>query len=252
MYAESPLFSPSNQKFNVIILAAGLGARLGPETEFIPKALVELGGLRAIDHCLRKHQYLAGRTIIAVAYCADLVTNYVRGKYPTQNLLISAEEVSSLRGPGTSLLYALDQASCQLPTLITFCDYIVGDQFPVDRDSLGVCQPSGGEAVFGQYKTMAVVEEGIVVDLVPNPNLDEIPENGFTGIAVFHNTKLLKAIAYSAAAGKKPAEDVDFAFEIIRPYLQKVKVFASPLRQMLEFGTTETLVATRNVLSGDR
>lgn len=252
MPPESPLFSVSNQKFNVVILAAGLGARLRPETEFIPKPLVELGGLRAIDHSIRKYQYIAGRMIVAVAYCADLITNYLMGRYSTCNLFISDENVSSLRGPGTSLVYALDQASCRLPTLITFCDYIVGDQFPVDRDSLGVCRPGSGSAVLGQYKTVAVVEEGIVVDLLPNANLDQVVENGFTGIAVCHNTRLLKAIAYSAAAAKAESEDVDYAFEIIHPYLHRVKVFVNPLAQILDFGTTETLAATRNYLNGDR
>jgi NDP-sugar pyrophosphorylase family protein len=252
MYPESPLFSPSNQKFNVIILAAGLGTRLRPETEFIPKPLIELGGLRAIDHCIRKYQYIAGRMIIAVAYCADLITNYVMGKYSAYNLYMSAEDVASLHGPGTSLMYALDQASSRLPTLITFCDYIVGDQFPVDYDSLGVCRPDANSQVLGQYKTVAVVEEGVVVDLVANPNIDEMTENGFTGIAVFHNTRLLKAITYGAATSKSESEDVDFAFEIIRPYLQQMKVRANPLSQMLEFGTANTLAATRNYLNGDR
>ena len=110
MYRVSPLFSIKNQKFNVIILASGLGTSLKLETDFIPKALVELGQLRAIDYLIAKYQYLADRIIITVGYSKDLLRNYVKGKYSSLNLQFSHEEVSELRGPGKSLMYALYHA----------------------------------------------------------------------------------------------------------------------------------------------
>jgi choline kinase len=250
MYKEAPLFSVSNQKFNVIILAAGLGTRLKPETDFIPKALIELGGLRSIDYSIRKYQYISGRMIVATGYSADLVMNYVMGKYSSLNLFFSREEVSELKGPGTSLMYALDYASSKLPTIITFCDYIVCDQFSVEYDCIGICKPGKEFSILGDYKTIAVIEEGVAVDLQLNKN-NKIKDNGFTGIAIFHNTKLLKAIAYNAAASKSNNEDIDFAFEIIAPYLSKVKTIACPISSILEFGTTKTLVEIRRYINGN-
>src|SRR5258708_7226531 len=127
MIKDAPLFSISNSKFNVIVLAAGLGSRLRPETDYVPKPLLELGGVRAIDYTIRKYQYIADRIIIAVGYCADLLENYCRGRFSSLNLQFSYEKVSDLRGPGTSVIYALDTASCKLPTIVTFCDYLVED-----------------------------------------------------------------------------------------------------------------------------
>lgn len=250
MIKVSPLFSVKNQTFNVIILASGLGTRLKPETDFIPKALVELGELRAIDYLISKYQYLAERTIITVGYSSDLLKNYVRGKYSSLNLMFSYEDVSELRGPGNSLIYALDCANSRKPTLLTFCDYIVEDQFSVDYDAIGICRPGEGY-VYGTYKTVAVVEEGVVLDLKENPEIELSRENGFTGITICHNTTLLKSIAYKAAVSKKNDEKIDYAFDIIRPYIKKARTIALPLKKMYEFGTEETLSKTRRYIRGN-
>jgi len=252
MHNESPLFSVTNQKFNVIILAAGLGSRLKPETDYLPKALVELGkgGLRAIDYSIRKYQYIAERFIIALGYSAELLENYIKGKYSSLNIFFSREEVSELCGPGKSLVYALDYASSKLSTIITFCDYVINDQISLEYDSICVCKPSKEDSVLDTYKTVAVVDEGIVVDLKKNEDMENVKEDGFTGIAICHNTKLLKSIVYSAAASKTELEDVDYAY-IIRSYIQKVRTLACPLSKIFEFGTEDTLKRTRRYLNGD-
>jgi len=251
MFKVSPLFSVNNQKFNIIILAAGHGTRLKSATDYVPKALVEIGGLRGIDHSIRKYQYIAERMIMATGYCADLLQNYVRGKYPSQNFLFSREEVSGLRGPGRSLLHALDCALSNLPTVITFCDYIIEDQFSVDQDCLAICQAAEESSVLGTYKTLAVVDEGIVADLVENQDVQNCHDSGFTGIAICHNTVLLKSIVYSAAASNGGFENLEYALDIIRPYIKKVRTVACALSKMYEFGTADTLGRTRSYINGN-
>lgn len=241
-----PVFSVSNQRFNVVILAAGLGTRLRPATDHIPKALVEVGGERAIDHLLKKYQYVAERFVIASGYCADLLENYVRGKYPALETRFSREAVEELAGPGKSTVLALDHCRSQRPTLITFCDYLIGDAFAVDHDGLGLCMAEG-DSILGSYKTVGQVDQGVLTDLITNPEEGRRSEQGFTGIAICHDTLQLKAIAYQAAASKGLAQ-VDYAFDIIRPYIQRVRSVAVPLRQMYEFGTEDTLVETRDLL----
>jgi NDP-sugar pyrophosphorylase family protein len=251
MFMDSPLFSVTNQKFNVIILAAGLGRRLQPETDFIPKALVNLGGARAIDYSLRKFQYIAERLILAVGYCADLLENYVRGKYASPKIFFSQERIAELRGPGVSFLYALDYASCRLPTIVTFCDFIFGEPFPVDRDAVVICQPGNRDSVIDHYKTVASVEEGVVLDIAPNPDPQGVRENGFTGTFICHNTILLKAIAYSQASAKCKEGRLDYALDVIRNYIKAVRTVAIPVSRMFEFGTEESLARTRAYLDGD-
>lgn len=247
-----PLFSVLDRKFNIIILAAGIGARLRPETDYIPKCLVDIGGMRSIDYCIQKFQYIAGRVIIAVGYCGDLVKHYVSGRYSSLDIYFSHEEISALRGPGTSLIYSLDYASSRLPTIITFCDYIVEDQFPVDFDSIGVCCPGSDPSILGDYRTVALIDEGVVLGLKWNENMGRVRENGFTGIVIFHDTTLLKAIAYCSASSKKEDEEVDYSFDVIDQYVKRKRTLATPLSHLFEFGTNETLIATRRYFNGNR
>ncbi len=240
------------RKFNVIILAAGMGTRLRPETDHIPKCLVNISGMRAIDYCIQKYQYIAGRIIIAVGYCGDLVMHYVRGRYSSLDVFFSQEEMSALRGPGTSLIYSLDYASSRLPTVITFCDYIVEDQFSVDFDSIGVCRPGNDPCILGDYQTVALIDQDVVMGLKWNEDVASVRKNGFTGIVVFHDTKLLKAIAYSAASSKNQDEDLDYSFDVVDQYVHKIRTVATPLSHLFEFGTSETLIQIRRYFDGDR
>lgn len=246
----SPLFSISNQKFNVIILAAGLGRRLKPETDYLPKALVKLNHLRAIDYIIMKYQYLADSIIIAIGYSSDLIENYVKGRYSMLNLIFSHEEISDLKGPGQSFMYALDYASSKRSTIVTFCDYVIDEQFSVEFDSICVCKPKKENFIYDTYKSLAVVDEGIVIDLVENEDLENNKENGFIGIGVFHDTKLLKSITYSKAVSLQGKANIDYSFDVVRNYIQKVRTEACLLSDIYEFGTEKTLKKTREVING--
>ena len=67
----------------VIILAGGLGSRLGLETEKIPKPMVEIGGIPILVHIMKIYSHY-GYTefILALGYKADFIRNYF-SDYPT-------------------------------------------------------------------------------------------------------------------------------------------------------------------------
>lgn len=248
MFAKSPSFSISGKNFNVIILASGLGTRLRPETDNIPKPLVELDGegTKAIDYLIQKFQYVTGRLIITTAYCADLLESYVKGKYPTLNPIFSREKVSELKSPGTSLVFGLDQAFSNLPTIVMFCDYIVEDYIPVDNDALCVSKkPEPPYIVDSHPKGVPIIEEEIITDLVQNSNLEEDRYGGFTGIGIFHDTLLLKSLAYTKAHEKKLNATYDF--DITKEYIKKVKTIPIYVSKMYEFGTMEMLKKIREI-----
>src|SRR5579863_450327 len=64
-----------------MVFAAGLGLRMRPLTETIPKPLVQVGGKPLIDHCLDR---LAGigveRAIVNVHYLADQIETHLKGR----------------------------------------------------------------------------------------------------------------------------------------------------------------------------
>jgi hypothetical protein len=246
MFVKSPSFSVSGKNFNVIILASGLGTRLRPETDNIPKPLVELDeeGTKAIDYLIQKFQYVTGRLIITTAYCADLLESYVKGKYPSLNPIFSREKVSELKSPGTSLVFGLDQALSNLPTIVMFCDYIIEDYIPVDNDALCVSKKPDLQYVVDPHpKGIPVIEEEIIVDLVPNNNLEEERYGGWNGLGIFHDTLLLKSIAYAKAHEKKLNATYDF--DITKEYIKKIKTIPIYVSKMYELGTMGMLKKIR-------
>ena len=105
--------------------------------------------------------------------------------------------------------------------------------------------------VYGTYATLAVVEEGTVIELIKNEDMENIKENGFTGVGIFHDTKLLKAIVYRAAANGS-APSIDYALDLVNAYIRKVKTEACPISQLYEFGTDDTLKKTREIINAYR
>jgi NDP-sugar pyrophosphorylase family protein len=246
MTKTNPSFSITGQKFNVVILAAGFGTRLRPLTDHLPKALVEVTrGMRAIDHLIKKYQYVAEKIIIAVGYGAELLKNYVLGKYPKLNIVFSREKEEDLKGPGRSLTFALDYADSNLPTIITFCDYLLEDYINVDSDALCICEPKEGTYILDTYRNKVTINNGIIINVIENEE-EENPTHGFTGIAIIHHTILLKSIVYTAATLKDPG-NVDYTFDIIKPYISKIKTIPFPIHKQYEFGTTNNLIKIKEI-----
>lgn len=238
----------SSGRFNVVVLAAGLGIRLRPETDALPKALVEVGGRKAIDWLIDQYAPVAARFIIASGHGAELLREHVVSRHPRMPASFSREDVGALAGPGTSLVKALDQADPALPTLVTFCDYLLEDGLRLDADALGLCRADDPESVLGTYWTVARIRGGFVTDLVVNSDPAGMRQDGFTGILVCRDTELLKSIASAAAVRGTP----DYTMDIVLPYVKRAPVRALHLSRLLEFGTRDTLIRTRERLHGPR
>ena len=93
-----------------VILAGGLGTRMLPATETIPKALIPVGGRPFVDWQL---EWLAGqgieRVIFSIGYRGDLLRNHV-GDGGRFGLTVDyVDEGSSLRGTGGALRLAYDR-----------------------------------------------------------------------------------------------------------------------------------------------
>ena len=250
MFRTNPSFSVSGKKFNVIILASGLGSRLRPETDNIPKPLLPLDdrGITALDYLIQKFQHVAGRYIITTAYCADLLENYVKGRYGNSlDIYFSRENIEELYSPGRSILFALDHALINQPTIVMFSDYIVEDSIPVDHDALCVSQAPSKNSPYivdAFPKGIPNIIQGIITDVNPSQDLTKPRYGGFTGIAIFHNTLLLKSIAYKHAIEKQMK--IAYDFDIVKDYVKQVKTIPIPTNQMFEFGVPDMLKKIRD------
>lgn len=113
----------------VLIPAAGIGARLGELTNFLPKPLISVGGKPAISYIINSYPKDT-EFVIALGYRGDLIREFLGLVYPEHS--IEYVEVSPFEGPGSSLLYSMHCAKdhLQCPFILHCSDTIVADFVP--------------------------------------------------------------------------------------------------------------------------
>jgi MurNAc alpha-1-phosphate uridylyltransferase len=91
-----------------MVLAAGLGERMRPLTDRVPKPLVRVSGKPLLDHVLDR---LAGagieRAVVNVHYLAEQIERHVAGRKAPQ--IAISDERSALLGTGGGVVKALDR-----------------------------------------------------------------------------------------------------------------------------------------------
>lgn len=109
----------NNSIKTAMILAAGLGTRLRPLTESIPKALVTIHGEAMLDIIIEQIRSLKiNRIIINTHYLADQIANHVK-KYKDIEITLSYEK--EILGTGGGILNAMKKIA-QETYLIVNCD----------------------------------------------------------------------------------------------------------------------------------
>jgi aminoglycoside/choline kinase family phosphotransferase/choline kinase len=91
----------NNSKVNAIILAAGIGTRLRPVTDFIPKPLMPVGGIPLLESIMMKMKQ-AGIAKIAVNthHLAERIENFIRNSpYSDSVELFHEKEILGTGGP---------------------------------------------------------------------------------------------------------------------------------------------------------
>lgn len=91
---------------HAMVLAAGLGERMRPLTERIPKPLVEVGGKPLIDHVLdRLADAGVERAVVNVHYLADLIERHLNGRRRPR--IVISDERAQILGTGGGVVKAL-------------------------------------------------------------------------------------------------------------------------------------------------
>jgi N-acetyl-alpha-D-muramate 1-phosphate uridylyltransferase len=91
-----------------MILAAGMGVRMRPLTDRIPKPLVEVGGKALLDHVLdRLAEVGVSRAVVNVHYLADKIIEHVADRKRPQ--VVISDERGAILGTGGGVVRALPQ-----------------------------------------------------------------------------------------------------------------------------------------------
>ena len=115
------------------ILAAGMGTRLKPWTDFHPKAMVPVGGIPMIERVVNKMQ-LAGITDITVNvyHFAQQIIDFVKDKGWNINI---SDERPTLLETGGALLHAAKFLNGDEPILIHNADILSNADFIAMKDA---------------------------------------------------------------------------------------------------------------------
>ena len=90
-----------------LVFAAGLGTRLKPLTDSIPKALVQVGGEPLLSHVMRKLEAAGIEDIVVnVHHFADLIINYLREQDGFGTKVFVSDERDLLRQTGGGIRHA--------------------------------------------------------------------------------------------------------------------------------------------------
>lgn len=112
-------------KYKVVIPSAGIGARVGPYSKFMNKALISVGDKPAISRVIEKFNKKIP-IIILIGYKGDMVKEVVSQLYPERK--ISFIEVNKYQGEGSGLGYSLLKAKkiLQCPFIFIPNDTVIG------------------------------------------------------------------------------------------------------------------------------
>lgn len=142
-----------------VVLAGGLGTRMRPWTETVPKALLPVAGSPFVDHQLR---LLADRgvtdVVLSIGYRGDMIRAAVGDGGPWGLAVRYVDEGSDLRGTGGALRLALDQGCLAAEFLVTYGDsYLPVAHRPVLRKLKGPARAApepdaGADAVMAVHR----------------------------------------------------------------------------------------------------
>jgi len=162
----------------VLILAAGLGTRLGNLTKEINKALLPINNRAIISHIIDKFpkEY---EFIIAIGYKGDSIREYCEFSFPTHKFtFVEIDNIEGTNsGPGYSALEC--KSYLQRPFYIATCDCVIDSPLPhLDGNWLGIQPTSYPE----KYSTVQLNGNNIVGYSNKNENGYDMAFIGLAGI----------------------------------------------------------------------
>lgn len=127
-----------------MVFAAGLGTRLRPLTDSVPKALVELGGVAMLERVLTRMKSCGiGEAVVNVHHFADKVRDFLREHDDFGMRLHISDESGMLLDTGGGVAAAADWLSGDEPVLLHNADIYTDVDF---AEMLRVHEASGADA----------------------------------------------------------------------------------------------------------
>jgi dTDP-glucose pyrophosphorylase len=153
----------------VVVMAGGLGSRLAPFSTILPKPLMPVGDMTAIERVMETFTRVGcSRFIVSLGHKAELIRAYFRDVEPAY----SVEFVSEDRPLGTAGALGLMRRMIEGPIFVTNCDVLI----KADPAEILAAHTSGGRtATIVAALEVHEVPYG-VLRLAPDGNVSEVSE----------------------------------------------------------------------------
>jgi len=179
-----------------IILAAGMGKRLGAMTRDNTKCMIEVGGVRLIDRLLGQLRGLGlKRVVIVIGYKGRELREYIGDRYPDLHI----EYVDNPVYDRTNNIYSLSLAARQMEqddTLLLESDLILDDRIL----PMVLAAPEANLAVVDRYRSWM---DGTVVKINEDRDIiNLIPKKAFSFSEVDQYYKTVNVYKFSQAFAK--------------------------------------------------
>jgi NDP-sugar pyrophosphorylase family protein len=150
-----------------VILAAGLGSRLGPNTKECPKCLVPVSGIPILERMLDTLT-AAGitRVVIAVGYLSDHILRFIEGRFPELDIELVENPTYASTGSVFSLDMALDVVPPDLHALLVEGDVVLDPKL-IARTFEAASHSVDAATLLAPYEpalsgTFALIDGGVV------------------------------------------------------------------------------------------
>ena len=240
---------------NAFIFAAGLGTRLKPLTDTMPKALVPVGGKPLLAHVIEKLK-AAGckKIVINIHHFGDMIIDYVKSQNSFGVEILFSDERQMLLETGGAIKHAVDLLGDE-PFLIHNVDILSNVDLKAliaahsESDSaatLLVSKRNSSRALLfnseGNLTAWTNKTTGEVKSPYENVEIARLEEFAFSGIHIF-SPRLFK---YFGAYPEK--------FSIIDFYLntckdENIKAYTQEGLQLLDVGKLDSLEKAENFVN---
>lgn len=221
----------------VLLLAAGIGSRLRPLTNKVPKCLVKICGIPLLEHwLLLLNSELVGEIFINLNYLSEQVKLFLESRDSTQNI-VQLYEPELLGTAGTIKKNYKD--FCGKPLMVIHADNLSKFDLSAFKNIFDSRAPNIEITMMTFYadepKKCGIVEldeQGIVVkfhEKVENP-----PGNLANGAVYIISSKIIDFIHNSNGPF------LDFSVDIIPHFIGKINTFHNDLYHR-DIGTPESL-----------
>jgi len=197
------------KQFNlpVVIMAGGIGSRLKPLTNVLPKPLIPLGDKTIIEQIFERfHHHGCNNFLVSVNYKAELIKYYIN----SLNLPFHIEYLKEAKPLGTAGSLSLLKGKIKETLFVHNCDILIEQDFSEvlqyhreNKNEITVVAALKHYPI--PYGTIETGENGKLLELIEKPEisfkintgiyilephlLNEIPQN-----VVFHMTQLIENV----------------------------------------------------------